>query len=148
MIGKRAYAGNSGVDAMNIRDMTDAEVYELGLEILLDTLGAAGRLRFLEQCQPCTGDYTAERHKSMDRTPDIKGIVKRIQEKREQRQGSPKNEPSKDINDMSDIEVYELGLKAISQKLGPVGIVRFVHLFDADKGTNAPESYKPLNAGE
>ena len=84
----------------------------------------------------------------MDRTPDIKGIVKRIQKKREQRHGAPKNEPSKNINDRSDIEVYELGLKAISRKLGPVGIVRFVHLFDADKGTDAPESYKRLNADE
>lgn len=133
---------------MNVQDMTDAEVYELGLEILLDTLGSAGRLRFLEQCKPCAGDYTAERHELMDSTPDIKGIVKRIQKKREQRQGSPKNEPSKNINDMSDIEVYELGLKAISRKLGPVGIVRFVHLFDADKGTDPPESYKRLNADE
>lgn len=112
---------------MNIRDMTDAEVYELGLEILLDILGPVGRLRFLEQCKPCTGNYTAERHKLMDNTPDIQTIVKRIQEKREQRQVTSKNESPKNINDMSDIEVYELGLKAISRKLGPVGIVRFVH---------------------
>ena len=132
---------------MNIRDMTDAEVYELGLEILLDTLGAAGRLRFLEQCKPCTGDYTAERHKSIDNTPDIKTIVKRIQKKRGQRQVTSKNEPPKNVNDMSDIEVYELGLKAISRKLGPVGIVRFVHLFDADTDTYTAESYKRLNAG-
>ena len=36
---------------MNIRDMTDAEVYELGLEILLNKLGQAGTIRFLEQCE-------------------------------------------------------------------------------------------------
>ena len=30
------------------------------------------------------------------------------------------------------MEIYEFGLKAISLKLGPVGIVRFVHLFDTD----------------
>ena len=29
------------------------------------------------------------------------------------------------------MEIYEFGLKAISLKLGPVGVVRFVHLFDA-----------------
>ena len=80
---------------MNIRDMTDAEVYELGLQILLDKLGTTGRLRFLEQCKPCTGDYTAERHESLDNTADIKTIVKRIQMKREQKQATPKSEPPK-----------------------------------------------------
>ena len=133
---------------MNVRDMTDAEVYELGLEILLDTLGSTGRLRFLEQCKPCTGDYTAERQKSIDNTSDIQTIVKRIQKRREQKQAIPKNDPPKNVNEMSDIEVYELGLRAISRKLGPIGIVRFVHLFDTDKGTCAAESYKRLNAGE
>ena len=39
---------------MNIRDMTDTEIYEMGLEILLDKLGCAGTIRFLEQCEPAT----------------------------------------------------------------------------------------------
>ena len=118
---------------MNLQDMTDAEVYEIGLEILLDELGPAGRLRFLGKCKPCTGDYTIERHEWLDDTQDIKTIVKRIQEKRELKQPTPKNEAPKNINNMSDIEVYELGLKAISGKLGPLGIVRFVRLFDTDE---------------
>ncbi len=133
---------------MNVRDMTDAEVYEFGLEILLDKLGPAGQLRFLEQCRPCTGDYTAERHKAVDNTLDIKTIVKRIQKKQVQKQATPKSEPPKNISGMSDIEVYELGLKAISRKLGPVGVVRFVHLFDADKDTYAAGPYKRLDACE
>ena len=58
---------------MNIRDMTDAEVYELGLEILLNKLGYAGAVRFLEQCRPASGDYTAERHKWLgDSTHNLK----------------------------------------------------------------------------
>ena len=124
---------------MNVRDMTDAEVYKQGLEVLLDTFGDAGTIRFLEQCEPPSGDYTAERHKWLDDTPDIKIIVKRIQEKRDRKKATPRNEPPKSISDMSDIEVYELGLKAISRKLGPVGIVRFVHLFDTDKDTYATD---------
>lgn len=68
---------------MNLQDMTDAEVYEIGLEILLDELGPAGRLRFLGKCKPCTGDYTIERHEWLDDIQDIKTIVKRIQEKME-----------------------------------------------------------------
>ena len=122
---------------MNLQDMTDAEVYEIGLEILLDALGPAGRLRFLGKCKPCTGDYTIERHKWLDDTQGIKMIVKRIQEKRGLNQSTQKNEAPKNVNDMSDIEVYELGLKAISGKLGPLGIVRFVHLFDTDEEDTA-----------
>ena len=133
---------------MNIQDMTDAEVYELGLEILLDKLGPTGRLRFLGRCKPHTSDYTAERHEWLDDTPDIKTIVKRVQEKRELKQATLKNEPPKNINDMSDIEVYELGLKAISGKLGTLGIVRFVRLFDTNKDTYSADQCKPYNADE
>lgn len=115
---------------MNVQDMTDAEVYELGLEILLDKLGPAGLIQFFRQCKPCTGDYTAERQKWIDDTTDVKTIVKRIQEKR--KLIGPTDVNWKNIEDMSDVEIYEFGLKAISLKLGPVGIVRFVHLFDTD----------------
>lgn len=133
---------------MDLQDMADAEVYKLGLEILLDKLGPAGRLRFLAKCKPCTGDYTAERHKWIDNTPDIKTIVTRVQERRELKQATPKNKPPKNINDMSDIEVYEFGLKAISLKLGPVGMVRFVHLFDVDGHIHDFDQLKPPNANE
>ena len=133
---------------MNIRDMTDAEVYELGLQILLDKLGTTGRLRFLEQCKPCTGDYTAERHESLDNTSDIKTIINRIQERRDRKQAVPESEPSNNISEMSDIEVYELGLKAISGKLGPLGIVRFVHLFDTDKNADAVKQHASLGGAE
>lgn len=115
---------------MNVQDMTDAEIYELGLEILLDKLGPAGLIQFFRQCKPCTGDYTAERQKWIDDTTDVKTIVKRIQEKR--KLIGPTDVNWKNIEDMSDVEIYEFGLKAISLKLGPVGIVRFVHLFDTD----------------
>ena len=117
---------------MNVQDMTDAEVYERGIEILLDRLGPTGLIQFLQKCKPCTGDYTAERYKWTSETPDIKTIVKRIQEKPKERLAGPKHENSKSVDDMTDIEIYEFGLKAISLKLGPVGIVRFVHLFDTD----------------
>ena len=49
---------------------------------------------------------------------------------------------------MSDIEVYELGLKAISGKLGTLGIVRFVRLFDTNKDTYSADQCKPYNADE
>lgn len=131
---------------MNVQDMTDAEVYELGLEILLDKLGPAGLIQFFRQCKPCTGDYTAERQKWIDDTTDVKTIVKRIQEKR--KLIVPKDMNWKNIEDMSDVEIYEFGLKAISLKLGPVGIVRFVHLFDADGYADSLDQLNLPNANE
>lgn len=110
---------------MNIRDMTDAEVYELGLEILLDKLGYAGAVRFLEQCQPASGDYTAERHKWLDEL-DMETIIHGIQELRQRRQGMPKAASQKDLSEMTDIEIYRFGLSTISGKLGPAGQVRFL----------------------
>ena len=126
---------------MNANDMTDAEIYERGIEILLDRLGPAGLVQFLRQCKPCTGDYTAERQKWInDDTTDVKTIVKRIQEK--QKRVVAKNVNPKSVDDMSDMEIYEFGLKAISLKLGPVGVVRFVHLFDADGYTHMLARFK------
>lgn len=74
---------------MNIRDMTDTEVYEMGLEILLDTLGRAGTIRFLDQCEPATGNYTEDRHKWLDGL-DMETIVQGIQELREKNKRAPR----------------------------------------------------------
>ena len=110
---------------MNIRDMTDTEVYELGLEILLDKLGRAGTIRFLGQCEPPTGDYTAERHKWLDGL-DMETIMQGIQDLREKKQEGPKNKSPKDLSAMTDIEVYRFGLSVISGKLGLSGQLRFL----------------------
>ncbi|RKU20661.1 hypothetical protein C6503_05570 [Candidatus Poribacteria bacterium] len=132
---------------MNVQDMTDAEVYELALDILFDKLGHAGLTQFLHHCKPCTGDYTAERQKWInDDTMDVKTIVKRVQERQELI--AAENVSPKSVDDMSDIEIYEFGLKAISLKLGPIGIVRFVHLFDTDECTYALDQLKLPNANE
>lgn len=122
-------------------DMKDVEVYELALEILFDKLDHAGLIQFLRHCKPCTDDYTVERQKRInDDTTDVKTIVKRIQEKR--KFIGIENVNPKSVDDMSGIEIYEFGLRAISLKLGPVGVVRFVHLFDDNGGTYALDQLK------
>lgn len=132
---------------MNVMDMTDAEIYELTLEILFDKLGHAGFIQFLHHCKPCTGDYTVERQKRInDDTTDVKTIVKRIQEKR--KLIGTENVNPKSVDDMSGIEIYEFGLKAISLKLGHVGVVRFVHLFDNNGGAYALDQLKLPNNNE
>ena len=105
--------------------MTDAEVYKQGLEILLDKLGYAGAARFLEQCKPASGDYTVERHKWLDKL-DRETIIQGIQELRQKQQMAPEGKPLKDVSEMTDIELYRFGLSAISGKLGPSGLARFL----------------------
>ena len=112
---------------MNVRDITDAEVYELGLEVLLDQLGHAGTIRFLQQCEPATGDYTIERHKWLDGL-DMETIMQGIQKLRQEKEESPKNEQPKAIGEMTDLEVYRFGLSAISGKMGVSGQMRFLRL--------------------
>ena len=132
---------------MNVQDITDAEVYELALDILFDKLGHVGLIQFLRHCKPCTGDYTAERQKWInDDITDVKTIVKRVQERRELT--AAENVSPKSVDDMSDIEIYEFGLKAISLKLGPIGIIRFVHLFDTDEYTYPLDQLKLPNTNE
>ena len=43
--------------------MINEEIYETGLKVLSEKLGAAGMVRFLRQCEPGTGDFTEERKK-------------------------------------------------------------------------------------
>ncbi len=113
---------------MNVENMTEFEVYELGLKILLDRLGASGRVRFLGQCQPSMEDYTAKRHKWLDNL-DMNTIMQEIQELRTQKRKETINpEPKKNIHDLTDHEVYRVGLNAISQKIGPSGLMQFLRL--------------------
>lgn len=59
--------------------MTDAEIYEAGLKVLSEKLGAAGMIRFLRQCEPGIGSFTEEREKWIADEPDIRTIAKWIQ---------------------------------------------------------------------
>ena len=47
----------------NIKD----ETLRTGMEALMRELGPTGMIRFLQQLKPGSGDYTAERHKILDR---------------------------------------------------------------------------------
>ena len=129
---------------MDIRDMQDREVYERGFEVLLDKLGHTGTIRFLKQCKPATGDYTAERHRWLD-TLDMETILQEIQERRQKEQKNPQNEPPKAINQMTDLEVYRLGLSAISERLGPSGQMRFLRQCKPGTNDDTMERLKSLD---
>jgi hypothetical protein len=47
---------------------------------------------------------------------------------------------------LKDLEnLQEEGLKALSEKLGPIGMVNFIHLFDNGKGDYSKERRETLN---
>ena len=71
---------------MNALEMTDDELYEIGIKILTEKLGASEVPRFVRQCQPGTGDYSVDRHKLLANQPDIDTIIKQIQDRREARE--------------------------------------------------------------
>ncbi|MDE0425912.1 MAG: tetratricopeptide repeat protein [Candidatus Poribacteria bacterium] len=115
---------------MNVLEMTDSELYEMGFKILTDKLGASEVPRFIRQCQPGTGDYSVDRHKWLD-DEDIDTIVKRIQESRAAREAEERARaerfaaPQSEIKKMADLEVFEIGNQILVEKLGIDGFIRF-----------------------
>ena len=112
---------------MNVLEMTDSELYRIGIKILNDKLGASEVARFIRQCKPGKGDYSVDRHKLLANQPDIDTIVKRIQDRRAVKKAEERaraerfNAPQADIRKMTDIEIFEIGLKVLVDKLGVAG---------------------------
>ncbi len=117
---------------MNGLEMTDKELYELGQKLLADKLGADQVDRFIRQCKPGEGDYSVDRHKLLANQGDIDTIVERIQERRkarkvEERKSAERfNASQAEIRKMKDIEIFEIGLKVLVDKLGVAGYWGFL----------------------
>ncbi len=117
---------------MNTLEMTEHQLYEAGLKELIMQMGTAYMKRFLQQCKPNDYDYTAERHKWLDDDPDIPTMVKRIQEQKilqetETRVTAERIEAwRKGLLELTDIEIYELGAKVLTDKLGVPGSIGFL----------------------
>ena len=117
---------------MNTLEMTDNELYELGIKILTDKLGASQVPRFIRQIRPGKGDYSVDRHKLLANQPDIDTIVKQIQERHPAREAAERARvkrfaaPQGEIRKMTDIEIYEIGNQVLVDKLGPDGLMGFI----------------------
>lgn len=125
---------------MDVLKMTDLEIYELGIKELTEQLGAAYTKRFLQRCKPRDYDYTAERHKLLANDPDIPTIVKQIQQARtaEEKEEYIKAERiaswRKGLLELTDIEIYELALKVLRDRLDGYGLATFImHHFKVNK---------------
>ncbi len=117
---------------MNTLEMTDDELYEMGIKILTDKLGASEVPRFIRQCKPGKGDYSVDRHKLLANEPDIDTIVKQIQESRPAREAEERARakrfaaPQSEIRKMTDIEIYEIGNRVLVDQLGIDGVWGFI----------------------
>ena len=132
---------------MSIRKMTDNEIYRLGIETLASKLGTKGVHRFLNLCGPCKGDYTVERHEWLDDFPDIDTIIEEIQQAREAEQSTQitttiQTDSSLHIQKMTDMELHEVGLRILVEKLSIAGMPRFIQLCSQETGIYAIEPNK------
>ena len=116
---------------MDILEMTDLELYEVGIKELTEQLGPTYTAKFLQQCKPSDYDYTAERHKLLANQPDIPTIVKRIQQREAEREAEECIKAERiaawrnGLLDLTDIEIYELAVKILVDRLHVYGSVGF-----------------------
>ena len=66
---------------MNERTMTLNEIREVGVTALTKALGPAGAIRFLQQFQTGSGDYTAGRRKMLG-NPAVDELLQELKQKR------------------------------------------------------------------
>ena len=133
---------------MDILEMTDLEIYDLGIKELIEQIGPAYTERFLLQCKPNESDYSVERHKLLADQPDIDTIVKRIHK----REGERKEEERikgervaawrKGVLELTDLEIYELAVKILVDKLHVYGYIGFLQqhfkLLNSDQPIDQP----------
>lgn len=117
---------------MDILEMTDLEIYDLGIKELIEQVGPAYTERFLQQCKPSAYDYTAERHKLLANQPGIDEIVARIRRREAERKKEERIKAErvaawrKGVLELTDIEIFELALKILTDKLHVYGYIGFL----------------------
>ncbi len=62
-------------------DMTLDKIKQIGLQVLTKELGPVGMIRFLQQFETGTGDYSEERHEWLD-TYSMEHLIKDLEEQR------------------------------------------------------------------
>ena len=124
--------------------MTDLEIYDLGIKELIEQIGPAYTKRFLLQCKPNEYDYSVERHKLLANQPDIPTIVKRIQKREAERKEEERIKTErvaawrKGILELTDIEIYELAVKILVDKLHVYGYIGFIQQHFKNLNANQP----------
>lgn len=107
---------------MNVLEIPDSKIYKLGIKILVEQFGLDGTTRFLRICKPRKTDINA----GVQRLSHAE--MEKIQEKVYKTYRTQPFVPHRDLSQMSDMDFYKLGLNAISDQVGPVGMTRFIRI--------------------
>lgn len=107
---------------MNVLEIPESKIYKLGLKILVEQFGLDGTTRFLGICKPRKSDINV-RVQTLSHAE-----MEKIQEKVYKAYRTQPFVPRRDFGQISDIDFYKLGLNAISDQMGPVGMTRFIRI--------------------
>ena len=125
---------------IDVSKLTQTEIQKLGIDTLSLALGPAGMGLFMHhQFDIGRGDYTRDRNEILG-NPTIEEIVTRIQERRiSQAESSdvlPKvtNMKMIDVTKLSQAEIRQLGIEALTKTLGHAGMARFMQQFEMGSG--------------
>ncbi|WP_292825582.1 hypothetical protein [Nostoc sp. JL33] len=124
---------------IDVSKLTQNEIQQLGIDTLSLTLGPAGMGLFMHQFNLGSGDYTRDRDEILG-NPTIEEIVARIKERRisqvESSDVLPKvtNMKMLDVTKLSQAEIRQLGIEALTKALGPAGMARFMQQFEIGSG--------------
>ena len=128
---------------MNILEMTDEKIYELGIKVLTKNLGLTGTKRFLYICKPQETDaavaWQTLSHLKMEK------IQKEVFQEYEVKHPGPENEHIRNLSTLSDMTLYKFGLDAILDELGLVGMARFIRIRKPNSVDYTEERHKWLD---
>ena len=111
---------------MNILEIPDEKIYELGIKVLTKNLGLTGAKRFLYICKPQEADVAVAwqplSHLKMEK------IQKEVLQSYEAKHPVPENEHIRNLSTLPDMMLYQFGIDAILDELGIVGMARFIRI--------------------
>lgn len=124
---------------IDVSKLTQTEIQQLGIDTLSLALGPAGMGLFMHQFDLGSGDYTRDRNEILG-NPTIDQIVAQIKERRispvESSNVLPKvtNIKTLDVTKLTQAEIRQRGIEALTKTLGHAGMARFMQQFEMGSG--------------
>jgi hypothetical protein len=122
------------------------EIHKAGIEVLSSELGPVGMVRFIQQFDKGSGDYTAERAQ-LHAGKTVDDVMTAIEKVRAERERAPKP-PVRRVRsgtispDASPDQLREAGLTALRRELGHADFVLFLRQLIKPSGDYAAERAK------
>lgn len=124
---------------MNVQDMTNAEVYERTLQVLIEHLGLDGTTRFLSICKP-RKSQTSVVGQQLPRSV-MESIQERVYGTYAALQFVPNNENIRNLDKLSDTAFNEIGRHS-QQDAEYLTLAEQVHLSAEDLSPSTPHIHK------